>query len=188
MQRLSLDGVALGALKTHFVWSGANIQISSFQLALPEGRARGKGSVSLTNARPRYNLSGEVVNFPWKGGLLDISGELTTAGSGPDTLLNLRALGDFTGKDIVASQEASFSSLSGNYVLSFDSGWPRLQLAKVHAEQPEEAWEGTGSTGKDGSLTLELIDGARQMHVVSTLDPLPPSAAPVANSANSSAP
>jgi hypothetical protein len=170
IERVSLNGVSLGALKTHFVWLGPNVQISSLQMTLPEGRLRGHGSVNLTNARPRYTLSGDLINLPWKGGELDLSGDLTTTGAGPDTLLNLRASGEFSGREIVANQDATFSSVSGKYAVSFESGWPRLQLSAVQAEQADEVWEGTGVSQKDGSLIFDLANGARQLRVLSTLD------------------
>jgi hypothetical protein len=180
VQHLSLDGADLGAFKVRFQWVGPNIQITSLQAALPEGQVRGHGSVSLANVRPRYSLSGELVDYPWKGGFLDLNGDLSTGGIGTEALLNLRASGRFSGTGISASPENTFSRLSGNYILSFESGWPRVQLSKVQAEQAEEVWEGTGTSEKNGSLVLDLASGARQMRVLSTLDPSPALTSPLA--------
>jgi hypothetical protein len=69
-------------------------------------------------------------------------------------------------------------------VLSFDSGWPRLQLSGVEAEQADELWQGTGTSDKDGGLVFDLASGARQLRVLSHLDPSPvgaPAAASVSS-------
>jgi hypothetical protein len=121
-----------------------------------------------------------LVGYPWKGGFLDLNGDLSTAGIGTEALLNLRASGHFSGTDISVSPENMFSTLSGNYSLSFESGWPRVQLSKVQAEQADEVWEGTGASEKNGSLVLDLASGIRQMRVLSTLDPSPALASPLA--------
>jgi hypothetical protein len=180
VQHLSLDGTDLGVFRARFQWVGPNIQINSFRVSLADGEVRGRGSVDLANVRPRYSVSGELVGYPWKGGFLDLNGDLSTAGIGTEALLNLRASGHFSGTDISVSPENMFSRLSGNYSLSFEAGWPRLQLLKVQAEQADEVWEGTGASEKSGSLVLDLASGIRQMRVLSTLDASPALASPLA--------
>ena len=131
------------------------------------------GRLNLTNVRPRYSFAGDLLDYPWKGGLLNMTGTLTTSGQGRDVLQNLRASGDFAGSDVDAAPDVTFSKISGNYALSLDSGWPRLRLTDVEAEEDEENWLGTGASDKDGNLTFELANGARQRRVVSTLDAAP---------------
>jgi hypothetical protein len=136
--------------------------------------------LNLTNVRPRYSFAGDLVGYPWKGGLLSISGTVTTNGQGTDVLQNLRASGDFAGSDIDAAPDVTFSTISGNYTLSLDSGWPRLRLTDVNAEEDKENWQGTGASDKDGALSLELTNGTSQRRVVSTLDLAPKPEAAVA--------
>jgi hypothetical protein len=180
---LSIAGNDLGPAKGRCVWLGAAVEVPSITVKLPEGEIEAQGSISLVNVRPRYSFSGRASGLAWKGGRLDMTGLVTTAGFGEDLLLNLQSAGGFEGTDLSPSQDVNFSSVTGNYTLSFESGWPRLQLTELSAEQAEETWQGTGSSDKDGGLVLELADGARQMHVVSTLDPSIKAGTPVANSA-----
>ncbi len=180
---LSIAGNDLGPAKGRCLWLGAAVEVPSIRAQLAEGEIEAQGSISLLDARPRYSFSGRASGLAWKGGRLDVHGLVTTAGFGEDLLRNLQSTGAFEGTDLNPSQDVNFSAVTGNYTLSFDSGWPRLQLTELSAEQAEEAWQGTGSSDKDGGLVLDLTDGARQLHVVSTLDPSIKAGTPVANSA-----
>ena len=184
VQRMTAAGVPLGSLRTHFQWAGPVIQLTALQLRMREGRVSARGSLNLANARPRYSFDANLLDYPWKGGLLSMAGKVTSSGQGSDVLQNLRASGDFGAFDIDATPDVTFSKLSGNYTLSLDSGWPRLRLTDVQAEEDEESWYGTGASDKDGNLTLELTDGTRQRRIVSTLDVTPPAQPAVATQAS----
>jgi hypothetical protein len=179
---LLIAGTDLGRAQGRCVWQGATVQVPSIMIQLAEGEIEAQGSISLANVRPRYSFSGRASGLGWKGGHLDVTGLVTTAGFGGDLLLNLQSAGGFEGTDLNPSQDVNFSAIAGNYTLSFESGWPWVQLTEVSAEQAEETWQGTGSSDKGGGLVLELADGVRQMHVVSTLDPSIKAGTPVANS------
>jgi AsmA family len=170
IDRAAVGAVPLGALRTHFEWTGPTIQATSLQLRLPEGRVTGHGSVTLANVRPRYSFSGALVDYPWNGGLLNATGSVATTGVGVDALQNLRATGDFAGTGINAADDVTFSRISGNYALSLDGGWPQLKLSGIEADEDEENWQGTGSSDKDGNLLLDLTSGTRQKHIVSSLN------------------
>jgi AsmA protein len=175
IQNVLAAGVPLGSLRARFQWAGPVVQVTALQLRMPEGRLSAKGSLNLTNVRPRYSFTGDLADYPWKGGLLNVAGTLITSGLGTDVLQNLRVTGDFGASDIEATPDITLSKLSGRYTLSLDSGWPQLRLTEVEAEENEESWQGTGATDKDGNLTLELANGTRERRIVSTLDVLPPS-------------
>jgi AsmA family len=173
VNRAAIDGFAVGGLRTHFTWDAAVVQISSLQVSLEQGSIRAKGSVNLTENNPRYRLSGEAMGLPWKGGKVDISGHLDTAGSGRETLRNLRSSGTFTAEDLSLTSEVDFSKLTGKYQMSFEAGWPSVRLASLQASQGEEQWDGEAASQRDGKLIFELANGRRQLHVVSTLLPSP---------------
>ncbi|MFZ0595079.1 MAG: hypothetical protein WAM39_31750, partial [Bryobacteraceae bacterium] len=180
---LLIAGNDLGPAKGRCLWLGEALEVPSIRVQLAEGEIEAQGAINLLDGRPRYSFSGRAAGLAWKGGRLDVSGLVTTAGFGEDLLRNLQSTGAFEGRDLNPSQDVNFSAVTGNYTLSFDSGWPRLQLTELSAEQAEEAWQGSGSSDKDGGLVLDLTDGARQLHVVSTLDPSMKAGTPVANSA-----
>jgi hypothetical protein len=178
----SVDGIALGSLRSHFSWQGAQIQLSSLYLKLPAGVISGRGSINLLNVRPRFQLAATVSDYPWSGGTLDASGSLETSGADEDALLNLKSSGRFEAVDLSLSPEALFDRLAGNYSLSFESGWPQLKLADLEADRGETAWTGHGMSQDDGQLILDLQNSAGPIHIVSALlpavQPSPPGANP----------
>jgi AsmA protein len=167
----SVAGVALGTLASHFAWHGPQIQLSSVRVQMPAGSISGRGSISLLERRPRFRLNGTVSDYPWSGGTLDASGQLETSGTDLDALANLQSSGTFEAINSSLTPEAAFDRLSGDYSLSFDSGWPHLRLTNLEAEQNNDSWTGRGLTQQDGQLVLDLENGPRQMHVVGPLLP-----------------
>jgi AsmA family len=169
VNRLAINGVALGLLRAHFTWDAAVVQIGLLQINLEQGSVRAKGSANLSENNPRYRLTGDVTGIPWKGGHVDLSGRLETAGTGRETLSNLRSSGSFNGEDLSLSPEVDLSKLTGKYQLTFEAGWPNLRMVGLQASQGEELWDGEATSQRDGKLIFELGNGRRQLHVVSTL-------------------
>jgi AsmA family len=171
VEQAALNGIALGKLHAHFVWDAAAIQVTSLQITSDQGSIRAKGSASLSENSPRYKLAGDVTRIPWKGGHVDVSGHLETAGTGRDALRNLRSSGTFNGEDLSLTREVDLSKLTGKYQVSFEAGWPSVRLIGLQATQDEESWDGQAVSQRDGKLVFELANGRRQLHVVSTLLP-----------------
>jgi len=169
VNRLAINGIALGLLRAHFTWDAAVVQIGLLQINLEQGSIRAKGSANLSENNPRYRLTGDVTGIPWKGGHVDLSGRLETAGTGRETLSNLRSSGSFNGEDLSLTPEVDLSKLTGKYQLSFEAGWPSLRMVGLQASQGEEMWDGEATSQRDGKLIFELGNGRRQLHVVSTL-------------------
>lgn len=188
VQHASVAGVPLGSLRAHFEWVGPLIDITSLQLHLPEGRLSAHGSLNLANVRPRYSITGDLTDYGWKGGLLSLNGTLSGSGQGAGLLQSLRASGDFAGSDIDATSDTTFARISGTYTLSLDSGWPRLRLRDIEADQNDQSWRGSGVSDKDGSLTLELTDGISERRVVSSLEPAPKAESPAETQSSRSEP
>jgi hypothetical protein len=171
VNQTAVNGVAIGSLRAHVIWDAATIQVSSLQISSEQGSIRAKGSANLSENNPRYKLTGDVTGIPWKGGHVDLSGHLETAGTGRETLRNLRSAGTFDGEDLSLTQEVDLSRLTGKYQVSFEAGWPSVRLIGLQATQDEESWDGEATSRQDGKLIFELANGRRQLHVVSTLLP-----------------
>lgn len=167
----SIDGAPLGPMTSHFVWQGANLQLASLQINLPEGLIRGRGSVNLASYTPRCRFNARVSGFPWRGGMLSADGSFETSGMGADSLQNLRASGSFSGTDLNFSADDAFSKISGQFEFSFSDGWPDLKLSRIQASDGMDAWDGTASSQSDGKLIIDLEHAGRQRRVVSTLIP-----------------
>ena len=100
-----------------------------------------------------------------------------------DLFAKARASGTFEAENLALSPDVQFSTLSGLYELRLDAGWPQLAITKVQAEHGDEIWLGSGRTQQDGTLLIDLANGSRQMHVVSTLSFLPARGAPLSTTA-----
>ena len=173
IDELTAAGAPLGPLKTHAVWEGANVQLTSLALDFGEAHVTAKGSISLTGIVPRYRLTGSAEGLAWKGGSVSLTGKLETTGTGNDALRNVRASGKLNGADWRLAAGVEFETVTGNFSFSLADGWPALRLSALKATQGDEAWDGTAASESDGKLVFELVSGRRQMHVVSSVNPQP---------------
>jgi len=180
---LSLGAVPLGSFRSHFLWKGTGIQLTSFLLKLPEGSVQGQGNVNLSGGSPRYRFTSSLAGLSYKGGYVDASGEWQTSGAWTDAARNFRAGGTFSGTDITLSPKDTFSKVSGAFQLSFADGWPDLRLSEVNASDDDGVWTGEATSNGDGTLLFDIQDEGRQRHVVTSLvsgapaEPAPPASA-----------
>ncbi len=168
----------IGSLTTRAIWRGASINVSNLDWRMENTHAAGKMVVNLAKAEPSYQLSGAMENFDYRSGQLDIDGEFTTSGIGPELLLNLRSKGTFEGRGIVLAPDAEMRVVSGSYRVSASNGIPRLLLSNVQVSQGADTLVGQGSTESDGHLVLDLTSGRKQVRLTGMLLPVHPDPAP----------
>ncbi|MBV9613356.1 MAG: hypothetical protein JO091_12855, partial [Acidobacteriaceae bacterium] len=111
----SVNQTSLGPLSARFLWHGTDLQFTALQLNLPEGLIRARGHVNLASYLPRYRFTAKVAGFPWRGGLLNASGDFESSGLGLDTVHHLHAAGVFSGDDLTLSAEDAFSKVAGAF-------------------------------------------------------------------------
>ncbi len=104
------------------------------------------------------------------GGKWDGKTVLTATGTGLDLLRNLRGEGSFDARAVSFGSD-EFKSISGAYELSLARGVPQLSFQKLQATLGDDVYQGEGSTGADGRLTIDLSDGSRQMRMSGTVSP-----------------
>ena len=174
IDQFSIGQISLGPLSSHFVWQGASLQFVSLQVNLPAGLIRANGNVSLLSYSPRLRFHASIADFPWGGGLITAQGGAETTGLGADGLRNLRSSGTFEGQNIQLGSTDAFDQLSGAYDFSFADGWPDLRLSKLEGSQNDDTWSGQGASNSDGQLVVDLTGSGRQLHLVTSLVPEPP--------------
>lgn len=168
----------VGALTAHAIWRGTSINVSNLDWRMDSTHASGKMVVNVAKAEPAYQLNGTMENFDYRSGQLDVDGEFTSSGLGPDLLLNLRSKGTFEGRGIVLAPDADMRVVSGSYRVAASNGIPRLLLSNVQVSQGADTLVGQGSTQPDGHLVLELMSGRKQVRLTGMLLPLHPDPAP----------
>jgi hypothetical protein len=182
---LSVNSNDFGPATAHFIWQAASFQMTDVDLHLPEGLGvgpiTGSGTIDLKARTPAAHFSGTLSGYRWGGGSVDADGEFDSAGSDADFVRNLHATGRFSGSDLSLSLNEDFEKVSGLFDLTFDSGWPKLHLSKVRAVQHDEDWNGEALSNSDGQLVFDLLNGDRQLHIVSILAPASSPASPAAS-------
>jgi hypothetical protein len=171
VDRFTAGDAAIGSLHTHLLWEGSGVQVTSLQLNSQNGQVRGHGSISLSGFTPLYRFTALASGFPWKGGLVGCEARLESKGLGTDAIQNLRANGRFTAADVDLSPADTFQIASGLFTITFQQGWPNLQISQIQAGDGDDDWEGQGASQSDGRLILDLQRAGQQRRVVSTLDP-----------------
>lgn len=161
----------LGRLSARFLWQGANLEIVSLHVKMPEGMLQSEGKINLSSNAPQFEFRGAINDFPWRGGFVNAEGTFQTKGTGEDRLRNLQAEGSFAGRDVALDGDESFDKVTGTFEFSFADGWPDLRLPKVQASDGEDDWTGGATSQSDGKLVFDLTHGGKQRRVISLLTP-----------------
>jgi hypothetical protein len=180
IQALSAGDYTLSAETARVLWDGLAVTISGIDARL-ENDAKldtatlaGDLSVDLTGPAPRYRFEGTLEDFAYKGGNLDFSGKIESAGLGLELLSNVHAEGSLRGRGILFSPEAEFRSVTGRFEMKMVQGEPRWKLSDLDLIQGGETYSGAGTTQPDGRLVLELASRGRQVRYTGTMFALVP--------------
>lgn len=166
--------VNLGEFQTRLIWLGPKITLSGAELRLDPMRATGDVTVSLAKASPSYHLTGGIENLAYRGGQLDVEGDLDGGGVGEQLLLNAVSEGTFEGRQIALAADTQVDRISGAYRIAPVSGIPRLALSGLQVAVGQDNLVGQGSSQPDGRIVLELMSGRRPVRLTGMLLPLRP--------------
>ncbi len=165
----SVDNTALGALSTHLLWQGSDVEFSDLSLNLPQGQINGRGAVRLASSSPRWEFVAKAVRYPWGGGFVNAEGRLSAVGVHKEFLRNLKAEGSFTGEGLALSPNDTFGKIGGLFQFSFADGWPDFRFSNLQATQNGDEWNGEAASQSDGKLLVNLAHAGQQMHFVNSL-------------------
>lgn len=174
IDRLMVDGTAWKINSARILWDGAQARLLSVDGGSGDAKLGGRMEVDLTGLAPRYTLTGQVRDLPYKDGTLSLEGKWDAAGTGKTWRASLKGEGSFDGADIAFNPETEFLSISGCFELAAGSNGLLLKLTAVQALQGFETLIGQGSTQPDGQLLLELSSGAKQTRFAGALFPPKP--------------
>jgi hypothetical protein len=177
----SAGGVPLGALQSRFAWRGHVIHITSLQSALAQGSLDAHGNIELAGGSAVYRLKSSLTDYPYKGGLLDATGDLESSGVALDAAKNLRVAGTFSGTNLALTPQDIFDRLSGDFNFSLGANGLNLHLTDIAGLQDDDQYTGNGSSQTDGTLLLNLQQEGQPPRQITT--PLVPgNPAPAATS------
>ena len=158
------DSVLRG-VRSNVSWTGSTVQFQKLTAKFNEGSLTGNATIKAGGREPEYQLRGNLLNVSWHGGKLDVSGLMTTIGSGTDLLLNLTSSGTFQGKALNFSPEYLFRSASGSYELAVNRTGPQAKVTVLQAAIGAERFSGEGSTQPDGKLVIDLASPGRSIRL-----------------------
>jgi hypothetical protein len=174
IQALTAGDYTLKTETVRVVWDGPSLKISGIEAGLGDAAISGDLSIDLSGGTAGYRFEGTLEDFAYKGGALDFTGKIESAGAGVELLANLRAEGFLRGRSIVFSPEAEFRNVAGRFEMSVVRGVPRWTLSDLELVQAGETYSGEGKTQADGRLVLELASRGRQVRYTGTLAALAP--------------
>ncbi len=186
IQALSAGDYTLSAQTARVLWDGLAVTISGIEAKLKDdaqlkdaarvddATLAGDLRVDLSGPAPRYRFDGKLEDFAYKGGNLDFSGKIESAGLELDLLSNVKAEGSLRGRGILFSPEAEFRSVTGRFEMKMAQGEPRWKLLDLDLTQGGETYSGEGTTQPDGRLVLELASRGRQVRYTGTMFALVP--------------
>jgi AsmA-like protein len=186
IQALSAGDYTLSAGTARVLWDGLAVTISGIEAKLgddaqlkdavrvDDATLAGDLRVDLSGPAPRLRFDGKLEDFAYKGGNLDFSGKIESAGLGLDLLSNVHAGGSLRGRGILFSPEAEFRSVTGRFEMKMALGEPRWKLSDLDLTQGGETYSGEGTTQPDGRLVLELASRGRQVRYTGTMFALVP--------------
>ncbi len=154
--------IDLGPLNARLSWNGVLVRLSTIDQRL-DGTLR----VNLARPLPAYHFAGNLRDLDYRGGLLDLDGEVDTSGLGLSLLTNAQANGTFAGHTISLGPDGDFREITGNYKVAGG----KLQLSGIEAQQGVDTLTGQAVTQDDGRLLFELMSAKRQLRLSATLIP-----------------
>jgi hypothetical protein len=163
---LNAPDLSFRGIQTRIAWTGSTVQFESLTARAGEAAFNGTGSLTLTQAEPRYKLEGEFQNIDWRSGKVTIAGTLETIGTGSDFLMNLRSEGSFEARAVDVVPDMPLGTVSGAFGLTLSRSGPQLKLSSIQASAGAERFSGEGSTQSDGRLFMELANANRVLRVV----------------------
>ena len=169
VKQFSVGDLDLGTLTSQVTWQGTTLRFSSVQLRMPAGTLQAHGTANLISYRPKCSFTGSLERYPWRGGLLNATGEFETLGLNEEAIRNLRVSGKFEGVNLRLNSEESFPAMSGDFKLSYAEGWPDLRFHNLQALDRDGAWSGAGNTQNDGRLILDLERRTQQRRVIGSI-------------------
>lgn len=162
IEKLLDNDVELGPLNARLNWNGVQVRLST-----KDPRLEGVLAINLAGSLPLYHFSGKLRDVEYRGGTLDLDGDVDTGGLGVALLANAQAAGTFAAHTISLGPDGDFREIAGSYKVAGG----KLQLLGIEAQQGPDLLTGQAATQPDGRLLFELTSARKQLRLSATLMP-----------------
>lgn len=150
-------------------WNGTNVILANLGGSIEDAAIAGEAAIDLSGTAPVYSAKGALGQLEYRGGQLDLKGNLVSQGAGEQVVANAKAQGTFVGTGIRFSPDNVLDHASGAFELVFPGGMPKTKLSNVEVSQGADTYQGQGGTQGDGRVVLDLANGPKQLKVIGTL-------------------
>lgn len=168
---LDLGGGEFTNLRTHIIWEGTDVRLDTLATQFGDAAFKGSAKVHLAGRQPRYEVTGKLAGFAWRGGTIGAEGTLTTSGTGTALLSNIHAQGTFDGRNIELSGADVYDSATGSFTWAWDARSPKLKLPQLVMKSGDETYLGSAEMADDGQLVMKVNDGTRRIPAPVALKP-----------------
>jgi hypothetical protein len=162
IQKLLENDIDLGALNARLNWNGVQVHLST-----KDSRLEGTLAINLAESLPLYHFTGKLRDLEYRGGKLDLDGDVDTRGLGAALLANALAGGSFAAHTISLGPDLDFREIAGAYKVAGG----KLSLQGIEAQQGPDTLTGQAATQSDGRLLFELSSARKQLRLSATLMP-----------------
>jgi hypothetical protein len=157
MASLDIGPTRFTRLKARVLWDGTQVRLAGLEGQANDAAFKGAASVGLAQRQPEYQISGKLIGLPWRAGVMDAEGTLTTSGTGGDLLAGMSAKGSFRAHDVSLPPLETYDRVDG----CFDWSLSKLKLTQLVMVQGSDTFLGTAETQDDGQLAVKVTDGVK---------------------------
>lgn len=167
--RLDLGGGHFTKLHARLIWEGTDVQLAGLETNLDEAKFKGAATIHLAGRQPVYQVEGKLSGVVWRGGLIGAEGMLSTSGTGPALLSNMRAQGSFDGREIELGGPDVYDAVTGTFEWAWDARNPKLRLPQLVMKTGGETWLGNAEMEENGQLVLKVSDGTKHLQAAGAI-------------------
>ncbi|MBK7930898.1 MAG: AsmA family protein [Bryobacterales bacterium] len=153
---LEADEYPISDVSFRYQWEGAKVALTGFTAKAGGGTVSGEAEASLQGEEPAYKGTLEGKGLVWRKGVMEGEGEFTGAGTGEAFLRTLRVEGELRGRNVELTEDDQWDVEDATVTLTRERGNWRWHFAQVQLDNGGEPMAGTGGSGQDGRIVLEL--------------------------------
>jgi hypothetical protein len=165
----NVEGTLLSNLRANVIWDGADVRLTGVTARVQEGTLSGTLAILLSGRQPRYQMTGSVSGFSWRGGAVEVTGDARTSGMGIDLLANLHAEGRVRGRKLEITPADPWDNVDGHFVLDWAKKNPKVRLSPLTLQSGGAKWTGEAETLTSGQMVFRLTEGPRRMEASGAL-------------------
>jgi AsmA family len=147
--------------RARVLWDAAHIAMPNVKAEWEGGQIASRILLDMSGKAPTYEAYARWSGIAFKGGTLDADTVMQTTGFGAALLTRLRSTGTITAHDVLEDYE----TVTGRFNLAWSATAPKLNFTELRLNSGGEVVLGKAALQDDGTVLVDIENGARQMKV-----------------------